>query len=438
MDVIVEARAKKAEDIEDKVAVGGKIVDNDKFTLDKLNHKDAEKNASKGAFGVNEPVDDTAMDQEDLDQETIDDNTEALLDKFLVEEDFFILGRAGWGKTSMVRNMAKRMGYDVVTFYLDKCQASDLGGIPVPIEMIERSGRKSVREERTLPPFAQIIADNPDRKFLLFFDEMNQAAPDVMNALMPIILDKTICGRKFDNYFVGSAGNFESENQAVNELSGPLRSRLAPIIVWKTDDDNSWKAACKFLHKKWDEKIGEDIVDKVCDNCKLFVNPRELDMKLFQWAYMMRKNPSKDKSAIRPTKVASRLHGLAKEDLQRSDYDKLDKLADMLYAFVNNKLGDKAEKKVGRSSKKTMQMIPEEVIAMLKQAADAGHMFINGDKTKKYGISEENIGKLLDPEMYNAEMVQRMLDQFKIDGVKFKFKTDAEWKKLPGYIDPLA
>lgn len=438
MDVITEARTKKEAIADDKVAVGGKVVDNDKYTLDKLDNKDAEKNASKGAFGVNEPVDDTVMDQDDFDQETIDDNTEALLDKFLAEEDFFILGRAGWGKTSMVESMAKRMGYEVVTFYLDKCQASDLGGIPVPMEMQDKNGKKGVRDERALPPFAQIIHDNPDKKFLLFFDEMNQAAPDVMNALMPIILKKTICGRQYDNFFVGAAGNFESENQAVNELSGPLRSRLTPIIVWKTDDDQSWKTACKYLHKKWDKKIGEDLMDKICDNCKLFVNPRELDMKVIQWAYTLNQSTNKAKSAIRPTKIAGRLRDLSKKDLQRSENDKLDKMADMLYAFINNKIGETAEKKVGRSSKKTMQMIPEDIVAALKMAAEAGFMYINGDKTNKYGISEENIGKLMDPELYNAEMVQRMLDQFKTDGVKFKFKTDAEWKKLPGYTDPLA
>ena len=79
MEVINEARRSKKEEepVDGKVAVGGKVVDDGKFSLDKLDNKDAEKNASKGAFGVNEPVDDKVMDQDEFDQETIDENTEA-------------------------------------------------------------------------------------------------------------------------------------------------------------------------------------------------------------------------------------------------------------------------------------------------------------------------------------------------------------------------
>ena len=84
---------------------------------------------------------------------------------------------------------------------------------------------------------------------------MNQAQPDVMNALMPIVLEHEIAGRKYgptdkngkvteSNFFVGAAGNFEDENDAVNELSGPLKSRFKPIIVWKTHDEYKGFRAC--------------------------------------------------------------------------------------------------------------------------------------------------------------------------------------------------
>ena len=428
MEVIAEARTKKVVPADDKVAVGGKIVDDDKYTLNKLDNKDAEKNPSKGIFGVNEPVDDKVMDMDDFDQETIDENTEALLDKFLAEEDFFILGRAGWGKTSMITSMANRFGYDVVTFYLDKCQASDLGGIPVPMEMQDKNGKKGVRDERALPPFAQIIHDNPDKKFLLFFDEMNQAAPDVMNALMPIILEKKICGNKYDNFFVGAAGNFESENAAVSELSGPLKSRLAPIIVWKTGDDEAWATACKYLHKKWDSKVGEELIDEICSNCKSFENPRELDMKVIQWAYRVRMSDNKAKTAIRPTRVLKRLTDLAKDDLTRSQNDALSELADKIYSFINGKDGDK--KRAGRSAEKTIEMIDANTAELLKQIISNGWVFYTDPKTKKkmqYGVSEENIRSFIDPDEINAEMLERFLKQIAAEGIQFKYKKNADW-----------
>ena len=36
------------------------------------------------------------------------------------------------------------------------------------------------------------MKNHPDKQFLLFFDEMNQAADDVMNALMPIVLRNVV------------------------------------------------------------------------------------------------------------------------------------------------------------------------------------------------------------------------------------------------------
>ena len=426
MEVISEARTKKVVPADDKVAVGGKIVDDDKYTFDKLDNKDAEKNPSKGIFGVNEPTDDSVIDNDEFSQDTIDENTEALLDKFLAEEDFFILGRAGWGKTSMITNMAKRFGYEVITFYLDKCQNTDLAGIPIPMKMKERNGEDGVKEKRALPPFAQILHDNPDKKFLLFFDEMNQAAPDVMNALMPIILRKEICYQRFDNFFVGAAGNFESENAAVSELSGPLKSRLAPIIVWKTGDKESWATACKFLHKKWDEVAGKEIVDDICDHCELFENPRELDMKIIKWAYRVRMNDNQAKFAIRPTRILKRLTDLAKDELTRTQNDELSQLADKIYAYINRKSDE--TKKAGRSSEKTIEMIPAETADLLKHMVENGWIFFGeGDKKTQYGVSEENIRDLIDPDVINAEMLDRFLAKLKADGIEFKYKKNSDW-----------
>ena len=433
MEVISEARVikgnKEVVPVEDKVAVGGKIVDDDKYTYDKLNRKSATKNPSKGIFGVNEPTDDSVVDDEEFSQDTIDENNEALLDKFLAEEDFFILGRAGWGKTSMITSMAKRFGYDVITFYLDKCQATDLGGIPVAMKMKEKSGEDGVKEKRALPPFAQIIRDNPDKKFLLFFDEMNQAAPDVMHALMPIILKKEICNQIFDNFFVGAAGNFESENAYVTELSGPLKSRFAPIIIWNTGDDESWATACKFLHKKWDKTVGKEIVDEICDHCKLFENPRELDMKIIKWAYRLRMNDNPAKAAIRPTRVLKRLTELAKEDLRRSKNDELSRLADKIYAFINKKDGD--NKRTGRSAEKTVEMMDPEMAKKLQEFIENGRTYIKLNPTDKestpFGICKENFRKFIDYDVINAEMLERFLKQLDVMGVKFKYNTKADW-----------
>ena len=117
----------------------------------------------------------------------------------LEKAPFFIQGEAGWGKTSIITGLAKSLGKTVITVYLDKAEATDLGGIPVPA----KSKRGADYVKHLLPEWAKLIYDNPKTNFLLFFDEMNQAAPDVMNALMPIVLKTEICGIKFKQSFVG-------------------------------------------------------------------------------------------------------------------------------------------------------------------------------------------------------------------------------------------
>ena len=159
--------------------------------------------------------------------------------KFKAQEPFFILGEAGWGKTSIIKDMAKRFKRQVITIYLDKAEKEDLGGIPAPIKNAD--GR--VTRKMLAPDWAEYMADHPETQFLLFFDEMNQATPDIMNALMPIVLEHQICGKKYDNFFVGAAGNFEHENDAVSDLSAPLTSRFKPIIVWETGTEEAWHEA---------------------------------------------------------------------------------------------------------------------------------------------------------------------------------------------------
>ena len=388
--------------------------------------KDAEKNGLKGAkWGVDEPADNEAA--EEIDKKNLSKNMKRLLMKFKTEEDFFIIGEAGWGKTSIIKNMAKQFKRKVITVYLDKAVASDLGGIPIPVQ-----GKKGAVQEMAMPAWAKIMEDNEDTQFLLFFDEMNQAAPDVMNALMPIVLEHEICGRKFDNFFVGAAGNFESENGAVNELSGPLRSRFKPLIVWETGGD-SWKDAFKYLHKNWDDKLSKSLIDEFEDNADVFENPREVEQKIFKFIYKMKEDGDTD--YFDAEDYLDRLEGLIKEDLTRTQENNVKKLADSIYNFMNSKGGKEEEKssgRSGRSGKKDINMVDENIKIAIKQGMKFGYIEQDG---VKYGISEENIKSIVDSDDCNAEMLERIINKFEADGITFKFKKNDEWKKK-GYQDP--
>ena len=394
--------------------------------------KDAKKNGTGGKFAIDEPTDNDAY--EPLSKDQLNKNMKRLLMKFKADEPFFIMGEAGWGKTSIIKSMAKRFGRTVITVYLDKCEATDLGGIPVPRE--DKRGNAYV--DSAMPAWAQYMLEHDDQQFLLFFDEMNQADGAVMNALMPIVLETEVCGVKFDNFIVGAAGNFDHENDAVNELSGPLKSRFKPIIVWETGGDAEWKQAFDFMHKEWDGKLGEDgpaFINLLQENRDLFQNPREVEHKILKWCSKMINTDDKDLFDVED--YLDRLSGLAKEDLNRTQEDKLKKLAEATYNLVNG-LSLSPERK--RSKGK--EMMDETLKNTIKKAMRNGFMTNGPDSSdkRKYGISKENAPLVFcDPEMTenacNREMFDRYINKLEADGLKFKYETDDEWKDA-GLVDP--
>ena len=409
-----------------------KTVNEAEVNPERIVGKDAKKNGTGGKFAIDEPTDNDAF--EPLSKDQLNKNMKRLLMKFKADEPFFIMGEAGWGKTSIIKSMAKRFGRTVITVYLDKCEATDLGGIPVPRE--DKRGNAYV--DSAMPAWAQYMLEHDDQQFLLFFDEMNQADGAVMNALMPIVLETEVCGVKFDNFIVGAAGNFDHENDAVNELSGPLKSRFKPIIVWETGGDAEWKQAFDFMHKEWDGKLGEDgpaYIDLLQENRDLFQNPREVEHKILKWCSKMIDTDDKDLFDVED--YLDRLEGLTKEDLNRTQEDKLKKLAEATYNLVNG-LPLSPERKRNKGK----EMMDETLKNNIKKAMRNGFMTNGPDSPdkRKYGISRENAPLVFcDPEMTenacNREMFDRYINKLEADGLKFKYETDDEWKDA-GLVDP--
>lgn len=404
-------------------------------------------------WAIEPPYDDGAV--EDIPDEDYNDNLLDLQAKFDADEPFFIQGRAGWGKTSIIEDMAKRAGRHIITVYLDKAQATDLGGIPVPVE--EDGVAKIVN---AMPDWAAYMLAHKNDKFLLFFDEMNQAQPDVMNALMPIVLKNVICNIQFDNFMVGAAGNFEDENEeGVSELSGPLKSRFKPIIIWNTGSEDDWKATFKYLHKTWDKEFGKDVIDEFEKRAMIFENPRELEHKVFK-AIKNTREKAKNNPKIKLTRYNSqwckrRLTDIVKDELNREEINQLNELAEIYHKLLvegpdafNN--GGKEDNNKSSRRSKGKDQISEEIKNQIKIAMKRGYL-MNDEKDakgnlvdkRKYGISRENINIFCDMdlvdkesgEVVNAEMLERIINKLETDGVKFKYETDDEWRKA-GLSDP--
>lgn len=386
--------------------------------------KDAEDNMSEGVWGVDEPTEDDLLNG--VDKTLLNRNAKRILMRLKSKKPFFIQGEAGWGKTSLIVKLANQTKRTVITVYLDKAEATDLAGIPVPAK--SKNGADYVKN--LLPGWAKIMYDNPDKQFLLFFDEMNQAAPDVMNALMPIVLKNVVCGHVFKNFIVGAAGNFEDENEGgISELSKPLLSRFGGIIKWESGD---WDNAFKFLHKKWDEKVGKGLIDKIQAYPELFNNPRDIENHVIEAIYNMKEDG--DIEDFEASDYLENLQDIAKNDLNRSEQKTLEELADYIYDFLNNKASK--DEKEENNSRKGRDMIPQVAKDIVKNSMQQGYFELEGDD-HKYGASEDTIKAILS-DICNAEQVENLIDAYTEDGLKWKYKTADEWKKSgKNFTDPL-
>ena len=415
----------------------------------KIDGKSAESNGSDGAYAVNPPVS-QKIEGFKLKNEgkNFTRNKRAIARALKANRPFFIQGRAGWGKTSVILDVAGNLGYEVIVFYLDKCDVADLAG---RIYVDDKGNEKN-----TVPVFIQQVAENPDKKYLLFFDEMNQAQPDVMNALMPIIHERTIAGKHYNNLICGAAGNLMDENLGgVSELSKPLAARLKSI-KWESHTEDAWKDAMDHLAKKY--KYPQEFFDfltKVAIDW--FDSPRDVELNILEAAKNLIADDdeievSEWKEDIEDQVIQAELLDGYKSGSRLSvnvyDIDKnldgkqgqadVERLANMCYDLVANG----GELKTSRKTRKTGagKQVPDNIMELIEDGVKNGYIMIqdeNGTNTR-YGISEENIIDVFvgDGNEFNAESIQKAVDHV-TQKYDFKYKTDAEYKKNKNLVDPL-
>lgn len=140
----------------------------------------------------------------------------------------FIWGAPGVGKSQIVNQIAKDLGYEVRTLIASTCDPVDLRGC-LAIEGEYCAWRP--------PKFFKI---GPNDKVLFFFDELNTATPAVQTAFFRIILEG-----KLDNVDISQcprigAGNRATDLAAAQRMPTPLVSRFVHIKLEPNDRD--WKA----------------------------------------------------------------------------------------------------------------------------------------------------------------------------------------------------
>jgi hypothetical protein len=153
----------------------------------------------------------------------------------------FIWGRAGIGKTQVVKQFAEENGYHFFPFYLGAM--SDVGDILGLADFVKDSTGNSV-STRFSPPEWLVKAikyceENPQSGAIIFLDEFNRARRDILNGMFSFALDKTFHTIKLPkNCHVIAAGNPPTDEYFTTDVNETaLMARFAHIKLEPTFDE---------------------------------------------------------------------------------------------------------------------------------------------------------------------------------------------------------
>lgn len=157
----------------------------------------------------------------------------------------FIHGSPGIGKSDIVRQTAKKYNLKVIDLRLSQCDPSDLNGFP------QLSGKKATYLPMDTFPIESDTIPEGYEGWLLFLDEMNSAPPAVQAAAYKIVLDRAVGNHKLHpNVLMVCAGNLDTDNAIVEEMSTALQSRLCHINLTPSAKEwVDWGIKNKIHHK---------------------------------------------------------------------------------------------------------------------------------------------------------------------------------------------
>lgn len=140
-----------------------------------------------------------------------------------------LLGSPGGGKSAVVHQIARDYNLMVIDLRLSQCDPTDLMGFPDIDRKLNKAGYVPMN---TFPIEGDELPINPATGerysgWLLFLDEANGADRAVQKAAYKLILDKMVgIYRLHKRVAIVCAGNLETDNAMVEEMSTALQSRM--------------------------------------------------------------------------------------------------------------------------------------------------------------------------------------------------------------------
>lgn len=174
-----------------------------------------------------------------------------------------ITGKSGWGKSEMIQQVAEEKELELVDFRLSEVLPEDIVGIPKV---------KDEYYEYVPPLWLYNILQHPEKKYLLFLDEITQGTPEVLNICYKIFDKQTKIGdHLLPNVAVVGATNYKEESNYLSELPEPLKRRACMLEL----DHDSMESA-QYLQNK--HNLSNDV--ETTDILSAIINksnPRSVD-----------------------------------------------------------------------------------------------------------------------------------------------------------------
>lgn len=146
-----------------------------------------------------------------------------------------LAGSPAVGKSSIVHQIAQEYNLKVIDLRLAQCDPTDLLGFPY----IDKERNRAMYMPMSTFPIEGDKVPEGYSGWLLFLDEFNSADKGVQKAAYKLILDRMIGEFKLHpNVAIVCAGNLETDNAIVEEMSTALQSRLVHMEL--TVDPNLW------------------------------------------------------------------------------------------------------------------------------------------------------------------------------------------------------
>ena len=137
-----------------------------------------------------------------------------------------IKGSPGIGKSAIVHQIGKEIGYQVIDYRLSQVDSVDLRGVP------------SIKDGRTHWNAPAEFPSDPKSKGILFLDEINSASQSVQAAAYQLVLDRELGTYKLpDGWIPMAAGNRTTDRAIVNQMPTPLRNRFCHFELEPSIDD---------------------------------------------------------------------------------------------------------------------------------------------------------------------------------------------------------